>query len=184
MTGSVIQLTMNFGYPGSYSRMPDDIVMNKPVKSDSANIVFGTAVILNADNTYSAGGASLTADNFAGIAVREVKQGIEYSTYGVIDEQGAYRAYDPCDVLLRGCTVVKMGAGQTDHAAPTAGGQVFYRIALDTTNAPNAKVGDFEVASTVEEDATVVALPNVVFTTGEVDANGVIEVTLKTRNNN
>jgi len=184
MTGSVIQLTMNFGYPGSYSRMPDDIVMNKPVKSDSANIAFGSAVILNADNTYSAGGATLTADNFAGIAVREVKQGIEYSTYGVVDEQGAYRPYDPCDVLLRGCTVIKMGAGQTDHAAPSAGGQVYFRIAEDSTNAPDAEIGDFEVASTVDQDATVVALPNVVFTTGEVDANGVVEISIKTRNNN
>lgn len=184
MTGSVIQETMNFGYPGSYARTPDDIVMNKPVKSDSGDIVFGTAVILNADNTYSKGGATLTAANFAGIAVREVKQGIMYSTYGVVDEQGAYRANDPCDVLLRGNTVVKMGAGQTNHAAPTAGGQVYVRIALDATNAPNALVGDFEVASTVSQDATVVALPNVVFTTGEVDANSVVEVTLKTRNNN
>lgn len=184
MTGSVIQETMNFGYPGSYARTPDDIVMNKPVNSGSDNIVFGTAVVLNGDNTYSKGGATLTADNFAGIAVREVKQGIIYSTYGVIDEQGAYKANDSCDVLLRGNTVIKLGAGQTDHAAPTAGGQVYFRIAVDSTNAPNALVGDFEVASVVEEDATVVALPNVVFTTGEVDANGVIEVTLKTRNNN
>ena len=184
MTGSVIQLAMNFGYPGSYARTPDDIVMNKPVKSDSDAIPFGSAVILNSDNTYSLGGASLTAENFAGIAVREVKQGIMYSTYGVVDEQGAYRAYDPCDVLLRGNTVIKLGAGQTGHAAPTAGGQVYVRIAADSTNAPNALVGDFEVASTVDSDATVVALPNVVFTTGEVDANGVIEISIKTRNNN
>ena len=184
MTGSVIQLSMNFGYPGSYARTPDDIVMNKPVKSDSANIPFGSAVILNSNNTYSLGGATLTADNFAGIAVREVKQGITYATYGVIDEQGEYRPYDPCDVLLRGNTVIKMGPGQTNHAAPTAGGQVYFRIATDSTNAPNAKVGDFEVASTVSQDATVVALPNVVFTTGEVDANGIIEVSIKSRNNN
>lgn len=184
MTGSVIQLQMNFGYPGSYARTPDDIVMAKPVNGSSDDILFGTAVILNSDNTYSKAGATLTADNFAGIAVREVKQGILYSTAGVVDEQGCYRKYDSCDVMLRGNTVIKLGAGQTDHAAPTAGGQVYVRIALDTTNAPNALVGDFEVASTVSQDATVVALPNVVFTTGEVDANGVVEVTIKTRNNN
>lgn len=184
MTGSVIQLSMNFGYPGSYARTPDDIVMNKPVNGSSDAIPFGSAVILNSDNTYSLGGATLTADNFAGIAVREVKQGLTYSTYGVINEQGAYQKKDPCDVLLRGNTVIKMGAGQTDHAAPTAGGQVYFRIAVDSTNAPNALVGDFEVASTVSQDATVVALPNVVFTTGEVDANGIVEVSIKTRNNN
>jgi len=184
MTGSVIQLSMNFGYPGSYARTPDDIIMNKPVNSESSNIVFGSAVILNADNTYSAAGATLTADNFAGIAVREVKQGLMYSTYGVINEQGYYQAKDPCDVMLRGNTVIKLGAGQTDHDAPTAGGKVYFRIALDADNAPNAKVGDFEVASSVEDDDTVVALPNVVFTTGEVDANGIVEVSIKNRNNN
>lgn len=183
MTGSVIQLAMNFGYPGSYSRTPDDIVMNKPVNEESENIVFGSAVILNGDNTYSAAGATLTATNFAGIAVREVKQGLAYSTYGVIDEQGFYQKLDPCDVLLRGNTVVKLGAGRTNHAAPTAGGSVYVRIALDADNAPNAKIGDFEVAPGTT-DNNVVALPNVCFTTGEVDANGIVEVTLKTRNNN
>lgn len=183
MTGSVIQLAMNFGYPGSYSRMPDDIVMAKPVNSTSEDIPFGSAVILNSDNTYKVADATLTVDNFAGIAVREVKQGLMYSTAGVIDEQGVYQAYDPCDVLLRGCTVVKMGAGKTGAAAPTAGGKVAVRIALDSDNAPNALVGDFEVAP-AEEDANLVTLPNVVFTTGEKDANGVIEVTVKTRNNN
>ena len=85
MPGSVIQLTMNFGYPGSYSRMPDDVVMNKPVKSDSADIKFGSAVILNGDNTFSAAGADLTTDNFAGIAVREVKQAITLNA-----DQGSY----------------------------------------------------------------------------------------------
>lgn len=274
MTGSVIQATMNFGYPGSYARTPDDIVMNKPVKSDSGDILFGTAVILNSNNTYSKGGATLTADNFAGIAVREVKQGIMYSTYGVVDEQGAYRANDPCDVLLRGNTVIKLARGTA-----TAGGSVLFRtqaLAEDTygtisyegpiangnvvafnsntytvgdgtsgtTTAANvaaaansyqtgsasysngvlkitfkastagagetipalvvyassgpavanvvtvegqdaisgSAVGDFEAGSPVE--GYTVALPNVVFTTGEVDANGVVEVTLKTRNNN
>lgn len=183
MTGSVIQLAMNFGYPGSYSRMPDDIVMAKPVNSKSDDIPFGSAVILNSDNTYKVADATLTADNFAGIAVREVKQGLMYSTAGVIDEQGVYQAYDPCDVLLRGCTVIKMGAGKTGAAAPTAGGKVAVRIALDSTNAPKALVGDFEVAPD-STDETLVTLPNVVFTTGEKDANGVIEVTVKTRNNN
>lgn len=182
MTGSVIQLQMNFGWPGSYSRMPDDIVMNKPVKSTSADILFGSAVILNSDNTYSAGDATLTADNFAGIAVREVKQGLLYGTAGVMDEQGMYQPYDPCDVLLRGCTVIKLGAGKTSFVNPTAGGSVLFRIAVDASAAPNAKVGDFE-AGTAESGKTI-ALPNVVFTTGEVDENGCVEITLKTRNNN
>lgn len=274
MTGSVIQLAMNFGYPGSYARTPDDIVMQKPVKSDSDAIAFGSAVILNSDNTYSKAGSGLTADNFAGIAVREVKQGITYGTSGVIDEQGAYRAYDPCDVMLRGNTVIKLARGTA-----TAGGSVLFRIKAlaedtygtisyegpiangnvvafnsntytvgdgtgGTTTAANvvaaansyqtgsasyadgvlkitfkastagagetipslviyassgpavanvvtvegqdaisgSAVGDFEAGSPVE--GYTVALPNVVFTTGESDANGIIEISLKNRNNN
>lgn len=183
MTGSVIQLAMNFGYPGSYARTPDDIVMNKPVSGSSEDIKFGTAVILNANNTYSKADATLTAENFAGIAVREVKQGLMYSTYGVVDEQGAYQAYDPCDVLLRGNTVVKLGAGKTGAAAPTAGGKVAVRIALDAVNASNALVGDFEVAP-ADDDENLVVLSNVVFTTGELDANRVVEISIKNRNNN
>lgn len=183
MTGSVIQLAMNFGYPGSYARTPDDIVVNKPVSGESEDIKFGTAVILNANNTYSKAGAALTAGNFAGIAVREVKQGLMYSTHGVVDEQGAYQAYDSCDVLLRGNTVVKLGAGKTGAAVPIAGGKVAVRIALDTAKAPKALVGDFEVAPD-EGDESLVVLPNVVFTTGELDANRVVEISIKNRNNN
>lgn len=170
MPGSVIQLTMNFGYPGSYSRMPDDVVMNKPVKSDSAAIKFGSAVILNVDNTFSAAGANLTADNFAGIAVREVKQAITLNA-----DQGSYSPLDPCDVLLRGNTVIKVARG-----TPTAGGAVLYRIAVGATS--GSAVGDFEAGEVTASET--IALPNVVFTTGEVDGNNVAEVTIKTRNNN
>ena len=269
MPGSVIQLTMNFGYPGSYSRMPDDVVMNKPVKSDSADIKFGSAVILNGDNTFSAADATLTAANFAGIAVREVKQAIVLNA-----DQGSYSALDPCDVLLRGNTVIKVARG-----TPAAGAAVLFRIAAqdtatkgfvsyegpiadgnviafnsntykvgdgtsgttavaDIVTAANgyqansasytggvlkikfeastagaagtipsldiyasegpavnslvtvagvdaitgAKVGDLEAGSAVE--GFTVALPNVVFTTGEVDGNNIAEITIKTRNNN
>lgn len=168
MPGSVIQLTMNFGYPGSYSRMPDDIVMNKPAKTA---IPFGSAVILNSDNTYSVGDATLTAANFAGIAVREVKQALT-----MLNEQGSYAAKDATDVLLRGNTVIKLARG-----TPTAGANVLFRIAADAGVSGSA-VGDFE-AGTASAGKTI-ALTNMVFTTGEVDGNGVVEVTLKTRNNN
>ena len=276
MTGSVIQLAMNFGYPGSYARTPDDVVMAKPVKSDSAEIKFGTAVILNSNNTYSAGGATLTADNFAGIAVREVRQDTGYSTFGTFDNQGGYRASSPADVMLRGNTVIKLARGTAaagssvlfriqalaedtygtiSYEGPIANGNVVafnsnsYTVgdgtsgtttianivtaantyqansaSYDSTNKvlkvtfkastagagetipalvvyassgpavadvvtvegqdaiSGSAVGDFEAGSPVE--GYTVALPNVVFTTGEVDANGIVEVTLKTRNNN
>ena len=181
MPGSVIQLQMNFGYPGSYSRMPDDIVIAKPVNKASGDIPFGNAVMLNDDNTVSLPGANLTADNFMGIAVREVKQGLTYGAAGVINEGGAYQKLSPCDVLARGNTVIKLGPGKTG-SSPKAGDKVLYRTAVDSSGAPQAQVGDFE-AGTPESGKTI-ALPNVVFTTGELDANNVIEVSILTRNNN
>lgn len=269
MTGSVIQLAMNFGYPGSYARMPDDIVIAKPVKASTDAIPFGYAVMLNTDNTFQKGDATLTAANFAGIAVREVRQALVLN-----DDQGSYAALTPCDVLVRGNTVIKLARGTA-----TAGGAVNFRIAAQTSatkafssyegpigngntvtfngntytigdgtsstttvanlvtaantyqadsasytdsvlkikfqattagsagTAPTLEVaagegaavnavvvkpgvdavsgsavGDFE-AGDVIADYTI-ALPNVVFTTGEVDANGIVEVSIKTRNNN
>ena len=171
MTGSVIQLSMNFGYPGSYARMPDDIVVNKPVKTGTADIPFGYAVMLNTDNTFQKGDANLTAANFAGIAVREVRQALVLNA-----DQGVYAAKTPCDVLARGNTVIKLARG-----TPAAGAAVLFRIAADAEVSGSA-VGDFEAGSATANKT--IALTNMVFTTGEVDANGVVEVSIKSRNNN
>lgn len=173
MTGSVIQLAMNFGYPGSYARMPDDIVIAKPVKKNTAAIPFGYAVMLNSDNTFQKGDANLTAANFAGIAVREVKQAVTLAA-----DQGQYEALQPCDVLTRGNTVIKLARG-----TPTAGATVNFRVAVDASITGSA-VGDFEVGTIGQSDTSLVALTNVVLTTGEADANGIVEVSIKTRNNN
>lgn len=166
MPGSVIQLSMGFGYPGSYSRMPDDIVAQKPAKTA---IPFGSPVILNSDNTFSVGGATLTAANFAGIAVREVKQAIT-----IVNDQGGYAVKEPTDVLMRGNTVIKLTRG-----TPVAGGTVYFRTTVDA-QVDGSAVGDIETAA----GNGLVALSNVVFTTGKVDSNGIVEVTIKTRNNN
>lgn len=267
MTGSVIQLSMNFGYPGSYARMPDNIVIAKAVAADSAVIPFGSAVKLKADNTFALADGDLTADNFAGIAVREVRQQLVYQD----DAQGAYSKDKPCDVLARGNTVIKLGFG-----TPTAGGKVLFAIAgngvkasgtftfadnmtsgkkitvgtkdlvagTDFTLGANAKAtianiaalsvdgvtftaadavltvtaakagtaGNSIAISTDDSEVTAsgatltggveetiaagsfgagsavagqsIALPNVFFTTGEKDANNVIEVSIVSRNNN
>lgn len=171
MTGSVIQLSMNFGFPGSYARMPDDIVIAKPVSTTSDSIPFGYAVKLLGDNTFAKGDATLTAANFAGIAVREVRQAVT-----LIADQGEYAVSTPCDVLARGNTVIKLARGTA-----TAGAAVLFRIAADEDVA-GSKVGDFE-AGTATSGKTI-ALPGVFFTTGEADANGIIEVSITSRNNN
>lgn len=171
MTGSVIQLQMGFGYPGSYSRMPDDIVIAKPVKASTDAIPFGYAVMLNTDNTFQKGDATLTAANFAGIAVREVRQALELNA-----DQGSYAAKTVCDVLARGNTVIKLARG-----TPTAGGTLLFRIAADN-GVEGSAVGDFEAGTAVTNKT--IALTNVVFTTGEVDSNNIVEVSIKSRNNN
>lgn len=171
MTGSVIQMQMNFGFPGSYARMPDDIVIAKPVKASTDSIPFGYAVKLNADNTVQKGDATLTAANFAGIAVREVRQALTLNA-----DQGSYAEKTPCDVLARGNTVIKLARGTA-----TAGGTLLFRIAADE-DVEGSAIGDFEAGTAVANKT--IALTNVVFTTGEVDANGIVEVSIKSRNNN
>ncbi|UUZ95996.1 hypothetical protein LJK87_17425 [Paenibacillus sp. P25] len=95
---------------------------------------------MNADNTYSKFGATSTAAQFAGIAVREVKQHIVYSGAGAASV--AYQPGDPMDALHRGSITVVCNVG-----TPTAGGSVYIRIA---TNAaiPAGVIGGFEARPT------------------------------------
>ena len=52
MAGYAIGKSMNLGFPGTYARTPDDVIMSRAVKEDSKAIPFGAPVILNSDNTY------------------------------------------------------------------------------------------------------------------------------------
>ena len=98
MAGYAIGKSMNLGFPGTYARTPDDVIMSRAVKEDSKAIPFGAPVILNSDNTYSVGDATLTADNFAGVAVRIVQQAVQY----LAQNSGAYQPNQPCSVIQRG----------------------------------------------------------------------------------
>ena len=64
MPGYAIGKSMNYGFPGTFARTPDDVIMSRPVASDSADIAFGAPAILDAGNTYTAAGAALKASNF------------------------------------------------------------------------------------------------------------------------
>lgn len=170
MPGSVIGKSLNLGYPGNVSRSADAIIDNRIVKAtDTTNIFFGDPVVLNPDNTYSKFGATGTAATFAGIAVREVKQTLEYIT-----SQGFYAPGQPCDVLTRGPIVVVCNVG-----TPTAGGAVYIRIAANAT-IPAGVIGGFEAAA---DGTNTVQVPGAKWTTGKLDANRVAEVTLIQRNN-
>jgi hypothetical protein len=170
MPGYAIGKSMNYGFPGTFARTPDDVIMSRPVASDSADIAFGAPVILNAGNTYTAGGSALTADNFAGVAVRIVQQATAYAA----QDEGAYKANQAASVLERGNVMVTCNVG-----TPTAGGDVYIRTAANASIAAGV-VGGFEAAA--DGDNTV-KLTNAKWATGLMDGNNVAELCLLTRNN-
>lgn len=169
MPGTTVGKSLNLGYPGNISRSAEALIENRFVRSsDSASINFGDPVVLNNDNTYSAFGATGTATTFAGIAVREVKQNTDY-----LNPSGSYAPGQPCDVAHKGTLTVKCNVG-----TPTAGGSVYIRITANGS-IPAGVVGGFEAAA---DGANTIAIPNLKWRTGKIDANKVAEVTIVTRN--
>ena len=166
MPGKVIQENLNYGYPGSVSRSNDTIIINRRVKEGT--IPFGFPVVMNPDNSFVAFSAGKTADDFVGVAVREVKQTADY-----YNPTGVYLENEPADVLTRGSVTVLINAG-----TPVARGKVHVRIA-ENESIPSGVIGGFE--ATADGDNTI-ELNNVVFTTGQMDANKVAEITILSRN--
>jgi hypothetical protein len=170
---------MNLGYPGTFSRNGDCIIAARLVKStDTNNVYFGDAVFLNGDSTggtFSDAvqiGGSITMAAFAGIAVREVKSN---ETFLPVPTLGFYAPGAPCDVLERGAVIVPYHAFSA-NPAPVAGGKVYLRIA---TNGVGTAVGQFESAA---DGGNTIQLTNAFFTTGLLDANNNVEITLVGRN--
>jgi hypothetical protein len=172
MPGVAIGLQMNFGYAGTVSRTPDAIITNKKVKTGTDDIPFGAAVMLNNDNTVQLADSGFTADNFAGVAVAEVKQ---QTVYPLNEEEGGiYKPDQPCDYVQRGIVAVKVNRG-----TPTSGGAVYVRKALNQS-LPGLPVGGFEAQA---DGGNTVEVTNATWHTGAVDANGIAELKLKTINN-
>lgn len=173
MPGKVIGIKMNTGYVGTVSASADAIIQGRIAKK---LIKFGEPVVLvAAENKYLGvadsitDGTDFTATQFAGIAVREVVQANVYDP----QETPGYAANSVVDVLTRGqCTVL------CQRGTPTAGGTVYVRTATSDTY-PTAVVGGFEAS---EEAGKTVALTNVQWTTGNMNADKVAEVTVLTRN--
>lgn len=177
MPGSAIGIELNLGYPGTISRSIDAIITSRTVKSvldgekETADpILFGEPVILNDDNTYSRFGKDGKAENFVGIAAREVKQATDY--YSAC---GSYLPGEIMDVIERGSVTVKCNTGD-----PKAGGKVYIRIADNKTVAPNGVIGQFEAAA---DGANTVEISNLRWKTGKKDKNNVSELTILTRTN-
>jgi hypothetical protein len=184
--GTAIGITLNNGYPGTYSRNGDCIIVARPVKAtDTVNISFGDAVVLNgeypaAGGTFSdaagfiAGGGTFSESVFAGIAVREVLT--MSASYSPAPTLGAYLPGQPCDVLERGSVIVVFSNPKGTASVPVAGGPVYLRT---STNGAGTVVGAFEPAA---DGGHTVQLTNCFWQTGIVDANGNIEMTIVARN--
>ncbi|MCW6079043.1 hypothetical protein [Clostridium sporogenes] len=174
MSGKAIGIELNLGYPGTVSRSVDTIITARKLQSNiqdgketASPVGFGEAVILNKDNTYSKFGEGSTANDFIGIAVREVKQTTDYYS-----SAGAYLPNEIVDVLNRGSITVNCNNG-----TPTAGGKVFIRI-KENLSLPDGKVGQFEAIA--DADNTI-EIPNLRWATNKLDKNSVAEVTILTR---
>lgn len=168
MSGKAIGISMNFGYPGNYARTPDDIVASRLLDEESEAIPFGAAVCIQDDNTYKAVGATTTAADIAGIALRVVKQAVSYAEQNKTEYQpGQYMS-----VLERGAATVVCNVG-----TPKANGKVYVRI-KPNGSVQNGVVGGFEAQADAEN---TIEIPNMRWTSGAMDTNRVCEVTLLTR---
>ena len=148
MAGKAIGISMNFGYPGNYARTPDDVTVSRVIKADSAaDVPFGACLKLNANNTVELAGSGFKAEDFAGIAVRDIKTPTNFLVQNVV----SYVRGQVCDALVRGAVTVTCNVGN-----PSAGGPVYVRIAANDDVA-NGVVGGFEAAP---DDASVVAGKN------------------------
>lgn len=165
MPGKAIGISMLSGYAGTQSRTADAIIQNRIAKS---NISFGHAVVLTNDNKWDNVVEGTTAAQIAGIAVREVVQANTFDPQSNPD----YMAETPCDVMVRGNCTVKCQRG-----TPKSGDAVYVRVKANATY-QDAVVGGLEATADV---ANTVQVTNIEWTTGVMDANGMAEITIKTR---
>lgn len=165
MPGRTIGIMMNVGYAGTQSRTADAIIQNRIAEG---TIAFGQAVALTDANKWRLVKTGDTAAVVAGIAVREVVQANTFDPQSNPD----YVANVPCDVMVRGNCTVKCQRG-----TPVSGAAVYVRITANDTY-PNAVVGGFEAEADGEN---TIQVTNIEWTTGVMDANGNVEVTIKTR---
>lgn len=120
------------------------------------------------DNKWDNVVEGTTAAQIAGIAVREVVQANTFDPQSNPD----YMAETPCDVMVRGNCTVKCQRG-----TPKSGDAVYVRVKANATY-QHAVVGGLEATA---DAANTVQVTNIEWTTGVMDANGMAEITIKTR---
>ena len=165
MRGQTIGKTMPHGYAGSYSRQPDMIVDSHPLEGDAA-VVFGQAVVYGTAGAVVPFGGSSTADQFVGVAAREIKSATDYLNQNA----GGYQPGEAVPVLKRGRINVICQKG-----TPAIGGKGYVRTKANGSH-PKALVGGFEAEADSEN---TVELTNAQWR-GNADANGVAELSILT----
>ena len=163
----VIGAAMTAGFAGLYSRQPDMIVNTRPA-GGSAAIPFGAPLVYS-EGTVVQMGASATAEQFVGVAGREIKSSLTY----LEQSPGQYAPGDAVSVFQRGSIQVYCQRG-----TPALGGAVYVRITANGSY-ETAVVGGFEAEA---DSSNTVQLTNAQWG-GAPDANGIAELVILTRLN-
>lgn len=153
--------SMQYGFAGSFSRQPDMIVNAAPLGGEMP-ILFGTALKRGENGAVLPMGAGDTANQFVGIAGREVKTAVDY----LAQSTGAYFPEDAVSVFQRGCINVLCQRG-----TPVIDGKVYVRVA-ENPLFEDAVVGGLEAA---EDGENTIALINAQWN-GSADENGIAEL--------
>ena len=160
-----IGAVMPHGQAGSYARQPDMIINTRPAGGESP-INFGLAVVYDENKNVVLPTASSTADQFIGVASREINTALNYLEQGV----GQYAPGDAVSVFQRGAINVKCQNG-----TPKIGADVYDRVKANTSF-PKAVVGGFEA---VADTTNSVKITNAQWA-GSADANGIAELRILT----
>lgn len=165
-----IGTAMPHGFAGNYARQPDMVVNTHPAGA-GGQIPFGAPLKYDEAGAAVVMGAGAAAEEFVGVAAREVKSALNYLDQDV----GAYAPGEAVPVFMRGSINVKCQNG-----TPKLGGDVYVRVA-ENAALPKAAVGGFEAVAD-STAANTVKLPNCQWA-GPADANGVAELRILTMNN-
>jgi len=177
MPATVIPVTgMNQGFIGDLGSEGFPLRIPRPVNStDTKNIGFGETLVLNTNNTYSSVAQFIDNSNtFTNTTPFAIAKSNVMTNLGSFPGGGGSNLspgyYSPgsasCDALVAGGSIWVFCANGT----PTAGGQVFMRVALNAS-IPNGVIGGLEA---VADGANTVALATdrIAWKTGIDNANG------------
>lgn len=160
-----IGTNMPHGYAGSYARQPDAVTNTYPLQSGT--LTFGAAAALK-NGALTAFGVGCTAENFIGIAAREIKTATTYRDQSA----GEYLQGEAVSVMTRGCVSVGCNIG-----SPVTGGKVYIRVLANAAK-PTGVIGGLEAEV---DGSNVLLLPNCRWQTG-IDANKIAEMHILTCN--